>query len=65
MQALRLIDTRTYSGQAGYLGSDGDQILLQQPLLVGDLLSVGRLLLILLHLLVGEIQYALQLVLRG
>lgn len=53
-----------YRGQSGYLGPDGHQILLQQPLLVGDLVGVGRLLLILLHLLVGYIQYSLQLVLK-
>lgn len=46
------------------MGPDGDQILLQQPLLIGDLLGVGGMLLVLLHLLVGQIQHTLQLVLR-
>lgn len=55
----------TYCGEPWYLGPDGDQILLQQPLLIGDLLGVGQLLLVLLHLLVGQIQHTLQLVLGG
>lgn len=55
---------RTYRGEARYLGPDGDQVLLQEPLLIGDLMGVGRLLLKLLHLLVGHIQHALQLVLE-
>ena len=53
-----------YRGQAGYLGPDGDQVFLQQPLLIGHLLGVTRLLLVLLHLLVGQIQNVLQLVLQ-
>lgn len=54
----------THRGQARYLGPDGDQVLLQEPLLVQDLVCVGRLLLVRLHLLVGQIQDALQLVLK-
>lgn len=56
--------TDRYRGQSGYLSSDGHQIFLQEPLLVGDLVGMGRLLLVLLHLLVGHVQYSLQLVLR-
>lgn len=37
---------------------------MQQPLLIGDLLGVGWLLMVLLHLLVGQIQHTLQLVLK-
>lgn len=60
----RFTDMVRYRGQSGYLGPDGDQIFLQQPLLIGDLVGMGRLLLILLHLLVGHIQYSLQLILK-
>ena len=57
---------RGYRGDTGDVGSDGDQVLLEQALLVGDLVSMGRLLLVLLHLLAGHVQHTLQLVLwRG
>lgn len=53
----------SYGGDLGYFGPDVHDVFLQQFLLVGDLLSVGRLLPVLLHLLVGNIQHRLQLVL--
>lgn len=40
------------------------QVLLKEPLLVGNLLSVSRLIFVLLHLLVGHIQNRLKLVLE-
>lgn len=58
-------DRRSYRGHARYLGPDGHQVLLQQPLLVGDLVAVAQLLPVLFHLLAGQVQDALQLVLRG
>lgn len=53
----------SYCGDLGYLGPDVHDVLLQQFLLVGDLLSVGRLVPVLLHLLVQNVQHRLQLVL--
>ena len=41
-----------------------DEVLLQQPLLVGDLLQVLGLVSVLLHLPVQHLQHGLQLVLR-
>lgn len=64
MNTHSFTDVSRYRGQSGYLSSDGHQIFLQEPLLVGDLVGVGRLLVVLLHLLVGHVQYSLQLVLR-
>lgn len=64
MNTRSVADRDRYRGQSGYLSSDGHQIFLQEPLLVGDLVGMGRLLLVLLHLLVGHVQYSLQLVLR-
>lgn len=61
---MDLADRHTYSTEARYLGSDGDQIFLEQPLLKGNLLGMGWLLMVLLHLLVGQIQNSLQLVLK-
>lgn len=55
---------RWYLGAPRDLGPDGDQVLLEQPLLVGDLVGVAWLLLVLLHLLAGKVQHTLQLVLE-
>lgn len=56
-------DLLSYCRDLGYFGPDVHDIFLQQFLLIGDLLSVGWLVPVLLHLLVRNIQHRLQLVL--
>lgn len=49
----------THSGLSAELRPDVDEVLLQQPLLVGDLLQVLGLLSVLLHLSVQHLQHGL------
>lgn len=54
---------RTHSGLSGELRSDVDQVLLQQPLLVGNFLQVLWLVSVLFHLSVQYLQHRFQLIL--
>lgn len=49
----------THGGLSGELGPDVDKVLLQQPLLVGNLLQVLGLVSVLLHLSVQHLQHRL------
>lgn len=54
----------THSGLSEEFSSDVDQVFLQQPLLVGNLLQMLGLISILLHLPVQHLQHRFQLVLH-
>ena len=60
-----LVHLGSYCGDFRYFSSDVDHVLLKQFLLISYFLSMGRLISVLLHLLVGNIQHRLQLVLNS